>query len=331
MKIITGNSNPGLVRDIVRYLKRQPELAAEEVTLIPAQVGHFGNGEVSVYLGPGDESDVRNQEVYIVQSTCAPASNILELLLMVDAAARASAGQITVVFPFFAYAYQDRKSKPRVPISAKVMAQICAPPNKVNRVVCFDLHSAQVQALFDVVRSEHVFVRRVLVDYLAGRIRRLKRKFVLVAPDLGSSNVSRSYARRLGVPLAVIDKKHDPITEEVKAIHVMGASVRGKIACVIDDSSRTGRTVDEAVRALVHAGAAEVWAYLVHADFAPEGPRVLANCRHLTEIGVTDTIPLRPRHKKILGNKLRIISAADHIGETILRVHLGKSLSFMFD
>lgn len=328
MKILTGNSNPPLVRGIVRYL--ESHLDGEEALLVPAEVGQFGNGEVKVYLGPNDLGNVRDQDVYIVQSTKAPAGNILELLILIDAAARASARTITVVFPFFAYGYQDRKEKPRVPISAKLMAKLFTEAG-ATRFICFDLHAAQIQGFFDTPHVEHVYLRRLLVDYLGDRISTLKRRFVLVAPDLGSSKVSRAYATRLRVPLAIIDKKHDPRTDEVKAMALVGARVKGAIACIIDDSIRSGRTVVSAAEMLIQRGAKEVWTYVVHPDFAPSAITGLAQSRAVSEIGVTNTVLIPRKYRRAFGKRLHVIKADSFIGETIRRVHVGESLSSLFD
>lgn len=328
MKILTGNSNRPLVHGIVRYL--ESHLGSEEALLVPAEVCKFGNGEVKVYLGPNETGNVRDQDVYIIQSTKAPAENIMELLILTDAAARASARTITVVFPFFAYGYQDRKEKPRVPISAKLLATLFSAAG-ATRYICFDLHSAQIQGFFDSPHVEHVYLRKLLVDRLAGRISDLGRKFVLVAPDLGSSKVSRAYATRLGVPLAIIDKKHDPVTDEVKAMALVGARVKGAVACIIDDSIRSGRTVVSAAEMLLGKGAREVWTYVVHPDFSPAVITSLARSQAVTEVGVTNTLLIPPRYRKAFGDKLHVIEADDFIGETIRRVHVGESLSSLFD
>lgn len=328
MKILTGNSNPPLVKGVVRYL--ESHLGHEETLLVPAEVGHFGNGEVKVYLGPNETGNVRDQDVYIIQSTKAPAENILELLILIDAAARASARTITVVFPFFAYGYQDRKEKPRVPISAKLIAKMFTAAG-ATRFICFDLHSAQIQGFFDSPHVEHVYLRRLLVDHLSTRIAGLGNRFVLVAPDLGSSKVSRSYASRLGVPLTIIDKKHDPRTDEVKAMALVGTQVRGATACIIDDSIRSGRTVVNAAEMLLKKGAKEVWTYAVHPDFAPSVINGLAKSEAVTEIGVTNTLLIPGKYRKAFGSKLRVIRADDFIGETIRRVHVGESLSSLFN
>lgn len=308
LSILTGNANPQLAKAICRELK---------VPLGRSLVGRFSEGEVRVMIN----ENVRGKDVFVVQPTCPPVNdNLMELLIMLDALRRASARRITAVVPYYGYARQDRKDQPRVPITAKLVANLITSAG-ANRVLTMDLHAGQIQGFFD-IPLDHLFAVGVFEQYV--RRKRLK-PLVVVSPDVGGIKMARAYAKRLRAGLAIVDKRRGgPETTEV--MHILG-EVRGKTCLLVDDLIATGGSLVEAAAALKRAGAREVYGCITHPVLSgPAISRIAAS--PLKELIVTDTIPLDPgrRHPKI-----HVLSVAGLLSEAIRRIHYEVSISVLFD
>jgi ribose-phosphate pyrophosphokinase len=280
-------------------------------------ITRFADGELKVKL----EENIRGRDVFIVQSTQPPAEHILELLLFLDAAKRASADRITAVMPYFGYARQDRKDEPRVPISAKLIADLVA-RSGASRVLTMDLHAEQIQGYFD-IPVDHLYAAPVLIDYYqeydASRI-------IVVAPDTGSVKRARAFARRLGkhIPIAIVDKRRTGPNKSMVA-NIIG-DVKNRIALIYDDMLDTGGTMVDAAESIQEKGATEVYTCVVHPLLSRNAPdRVAKSC--IKELVVTDTIELPPE-KRI--EKLKILSVASLLGKAIMRIHRSESISSLF-
>lgn len=321
LKLVTGTSNPPLAAAIAHEL---------DVELVPAVVDRFTDGEVEVYLKDEAEANVRDCDAFLIQSTNPPAANIIEMLLLIDALKRASAGRLTLVFPYFGYACQDRKDKPRTAISAKVMAHVFSSLlESPDRVCCFDLHATQIQAFFDIPRVDHIFLRQILVDDIRQRFG--DEEVVIVAPDIGAGKAARAYARRVGEELAVLDKQRDPKTGKITIRGIIGAEyVRGKHAMIIDDMTRGSDTVVLGSEKLLEVGASAVSAYAAHGLLAGKACEALL-ASAVTNICVTDTIFISEEKREKLAKKLTVIPAAPFIARAIDRIHTGKGVSQLFD
>ncbi len=301
IRIFSGSSNPDLTRSIVRLLK---------VDMGRNTLDRFKDGEIRVKF---DES-VRGKDVFLVQSTCPPVNeNLMELLLMIDAAKRASAGRITAVIPYFGYARQDRKDVPRVPISAKLVAELIE-TSGADRVLSMDLHVDQLQGFFD-IPVDHIFARPVLHLYF----QKTKLKLLLVSPDTGGVERTRNLAERLGVPLAIIDKRRTG-PNQAEVMNIVG-DVKGFDAMLLDDIVDTGGTVVKGAEALIRAGAKSVRVACTHAVFSGAAPEILQKSP-LAEVVVTDTIPI-PREKHF--KKLTVVSVSKLFAEAISRIHENRS------
>lgn len=301
IRIFTGSANPDLARSIVRLLK---------MNLGELRIGRFKDGEIRVKF---DES-VRGEDVFLIQSTCPPVNeHLMELLLAIDAAKRASAGRITAVIPYFGYARQDRKDAPRVPISAKLVADLIATAG-ADRVLAMDLHIDQLQGFFD-IPVDHIFARTVMHSYF----RKKKLNVLVVSPDTGGVERSRRLAQLLKAPLAIIDKRRsEPNQSDV--MNIVG-EVRGFDAILFDDIIDTGGTVVKAAEALMRSGARTVRVACTHPVFSGEAPVSLQSSL-LTEVVVTDTIPVpHQRHFK----KLTVVSVSKMFAEAIHRIHENRS------
>ena len=312
VKLMTGNSNPQLARAVSGNLG---------IPLADVTVGRFSDGEVQVVIN----ESVRDCDVYIIQSLCHPANeNIMELLLIADALKRASAGRITAVIPYYAYGRQDRKVNPRDPISAKLLADIIT-TSGINHIVVIDLHAKQVEGFFD-IPVDHLQARPVLTEYflsegLGGE------DTVVVSPDIGGVTRARNFARVLGSPIAIIDKRR-PRPNVAEVMNIIG-EVKGKKAIIIDDIIDTAGTIVNAARAIKEKGAEEVYAACTHPVFS--GPAVdrLSKAVEegvIKEIIVTDTIPLREKFEGV-----KVLTVAGMIAEAIRRIHFGESISRMFN
>jgi len=309
LAIFSGNAHRKLAENICKYLK---------VKLSDAFVGKFSEGEIRVKIN----ENIRGKDVFVVQPTCPPANeNLMELLIMMDALRRSSALRITAVVPYFGYARQDRKDQPRVPITAKLVANLLTVAG-ANRVLTMDLHAGQIQGFFD-IPVDHLFSIGVFIDYFE----QLKIKdLVVVSPDVGGIKMARAYAKRLGAPLAIIDKRRES-PEKTEAMHILG-EVEGKNAIIVDDLVATGSSLFEGVDALKKAGAKNIYAAIAHGVLSGPAIERFNQCSHLKELVITDSIPL-DKHKA--HPKIKVLSVANLLGEAIKRIHNEESVSSLFD
>ncbi|MFA6142605.1 MAG: ribose-phosphate pyrophosphokinase [Candidatus Omnitrophota bacterium] len=306
--VFSGNSNKKLARDICKFLK---------IKLADASVDSFSDGEIRIKIN----ENVRGHDVFVVQSTCSPTNdNMMELLIMIDALRRASAQRITAVLPYFGYARQDRKDQPRVPITAKLVANLLSTAG-ADRVLTIDLHAGQIQGFFD-IPLDHLFAFKIFTDYI--KKLKLNRNLVIVSPDVGGIKTARAYAKSLNCSLAIVDKRRVD-DKHAEVMHIMG-DVKGKNAVVVDDMVATAGSMVEAVDAIKKAGAKEVYATTTHAVLC--GPAIeRIKKSSLKNLVVTDTIPLS-NDKAI--SKIKVLSVASLLGEAIKRIHEEASISVLF-
>jgi ribose-phosphate pyrophosphokinase len=306
--IFSGNSNPELARKICRSLK---------APLGDAEVDKFNDGEIRTRI----KEDVRGRDVFIVQPTCYPVNeNLMELLILIDAIRRSSARRITAVVPYYGYSRQDRKDRPRVPITAKLVANLITVAG-ANRVLTMDLHAGQIQGFFD-IPLDNLFAVNVFMEYFEHK--RLP-NLVVVSPDVGGIKMARAYAKKFKADLAVVDKRRIN-DKEAEVMNIMG-EVRGKNVCLIDDLVATAGTLVEAVAALKNAGAKKVFAAATHPVLS--GPAIERIERSgLEELIVTDTIPI-PKEKRT--SRIKVISVAPLLAKAIDRIHKEESVSTLFD
>lgn len=308
--IFSGNANPKLAEGICNYLG---------ISLGDVFVGRFSEGEIQVKIN----ENVRGKDIFLIQPTCSPPNkNLMELLIMLDAFRRASAKRITAVIPYFGYARQDRKDQPRVPITAKLVANLLSTAG-ADRILTMDLHAGQIQGFFD-IPLDHLFAVGVFVDYLTQRD--LRNNNVVVSPDVGGIKMARAYAKRLNAELAIIDKRRVS-PEEAEAIHILG-EVKGMNAIIIDDIIATGSSLIEAIEALKKAGACQITAAISHGVLSGQAIALIDQCRNLNELVITDSIPL-PEEKAI--KKIKVLSITGLLGEAIKRIHNEESVSCLFD
>jgi ribose-phosphate pyrophosphokinase len=308
LKLFTGNANPALAEEIAQYL-RQP--------VSDAEVTRFSDGEVFVQVN----ENVRGADVFVVQPTCPPVNDtLMELLIMIDALKRASAHRITAVLPYYGYARQDRKVQPRVPISAKLVADLLEAAG-VDRVLALDLHAGQIQGFFN-IPVDHLFANQVMIDYLD---KKDLKDTVVVAPDAGGVERARHIAKRLGAGLAIIDKRREGPNAAV-AMHLIG-EVEGRDAVVIDDMIDTAGTLVQAVGAVQREGARRILACGVHAVLSgPAIERIKAS--PIEEVVVTNSIPLTL--DKRTAARITVLTVAPLLGEAIRRIHDEESVSTLF-
>jgi len=307
LKILTGNANPDLAKAICASLG---------MPLGQAEVGRFSNGEIKVIIN----ENVRGNDVFIVQSTCHPVNDtLMELLLLIDAAKRASARRITAVIPFYGYARQDRKTRGREPISAKLVANLITTAG-ATRVLTMDLHAGQIQGFFD-IPLDHLTGIPIIADYFAGKH---LEDAVVVSPDLGGVSRARILAERLNVPIAIIDKRR-PEPNVAEVMNVIG-KVQGKNVIMIDDMIDTGGTIALGAQALLDLGAKDVYVACTHPVFSGSAVERLA-ASPIKELVALDTIPLTPEQKR---DKFTILSVAPLLGEAIIRIHEDLSISKLF-
>lgn len=309
LKIFTGNANRPLAQEICRYLRRP---------LGEVEVRDFADGETWVKI----DENIRGHDVFVIQSTNSPARNIMELLIMLDAIRRASPRRVTAVIPYFGYARQDRKDQPRVPITAKLMANLITTAG-AERVLTMDLHSAQIQGFFD-IPFDHLFASPVFVEHVKSSF---PSNVVVVAPDIGSVKMARAYATRLEAPLALIDKRR-PRQDEIEVMNVIG-DVDGKNVVIFDDIISTGGTLVKAAQALKERGALDIMACITHGVFAgPVFERLEQSV--ISKLVVTNTIHHPPEELERQSKKLEVLSVARILGEAIHRIHHEESLSSLF-
>ncbi|MBI3493563.1 MAG: ribose-phosphate pyrophosphokinase [Acidobacteria bacterium] len=308
LKVFSGSAHPELAREIAAFLG---------VTVGQARLRRFPDSEVSFQI----DENIRGTDVFVVQPTCTPVDeHLVELLIMIDAFRRSSAARITAVLPYYGYARQDRKDKPRVPISAKLVANVLSAAG-TNRVLTMDLHKAQIQGFFD-IPVDHLFAAPVIIDYLA---RLDYPKLTLVAPDAGGAERARAYAKRLDAELAVIDKRRtdDGATEVMNVI----GDVSGRTCIIQDDIIDTAGTITKAASALKANGAARVLACAVHGVLSgPAMDRIEKS--PIDKLIVTNTIPLAPAGQAC--SKIVVLSVARLLGQAIKSIHEETSVSSLF-
>jgi ribose-phosphate pyrophosphokinase len=281
-------------------------------------VGRFSEGEIRVQI----KENIRGKDVFIIQPTCPPTNeNLMELLILIDAARRASAKRITAVIPYYGYARQDRKDQPRVPITAKLVANLIYAAG-ANRVLCMDLHANQIQGFFD-IPVDHLYAINVLCDYLLNK--KLK-NMVVVSPDVGGLKMARAYAKRLGADLAIVDKRRAS-PEKTEVMHVLG-NVRGKNAVMVDDIIATGGSMIEAAEVLRKKGVKSLYAAVSHGILSGPALERIRNCSILKEVVITDSIPLKNPDKN---PKVKVLSVAQLLAEAIGRIHNEESISSLFE
>jgi len=308
MKIFTGNANPGLAKEICDRMN---------IPLGNAVVSRFSDGEINVQI----MDNVRGSDVFVVQPTAAPVNrHLMELLIMINALKRASAARITAVLPYYGYSRQDRKVQPRVPITAKLVADLITTAG-ANRVLTIDLHAGQIQGFFN-IPVDNLFAASVLLDYL--RTKKFK-NLTLVSPDAGGVERTRAFAKRLNASLAIIDKRREK-ANVAQVMHIIG-DVKGHDCLLLDDMVDTAGTLTEGVTALKNAGAGIVAAACTHAVLS--GPAIQRiNDSALDEVIVTNTIALDNKQKE--SRKLTVLSVAPVLAEAMTRIHEETSLSSLF-
>ncbi len=306
--MFSGRANPDLAEGIAQSL---------DIPLGKIEIIDFSDGEINVYI----QENVRGMDCFLVQSTCTPAqSNIMELLILVDAFRRASARRITTVMPYFGYARQDRKVRPRVPITAKLVANLLGAAG-TDRVLTMDLHAGQIQGFFD-IPVDHLFAASILIDYF---LQLDMPDLTVVSPDAGGVERARAFAKRMEAPLGIIDKRRER-GNVAQAMNVIG-DVENRTVLIVDDMIDTAGTLTEAARALTEKGAKAVYASATHPVFS--GPAIdrIENSV-LKEVVVTDTIPLNPRAVEC--PRVRVLPIARLLGDAIERIHTESSVSSLF-
>jgi len=310
IKIFAGNSNRGLAEEIAQKLG---------LTVGAATVGKFSDGEACINIG----EVVRGSDVFVIQSTCQPVNdNLVELLIMIDALKRASAGRITAVMPYFGYARQDRKARARDPISAKLVANLITVAG-ADRILTMDLHAPQLQGFFD-IPVDHLLGAPILSQYYANKFENLE-DVIIVSPDVGSVSRCRKFAEGLDVPLAIIDKRR-PKANVSTVVNIIG-DVRDKKVILVDDLIDTGGTIVNAANALLERGAKEIYACCTHAVLSGSAIEKIG-ASEIKELVALTTIPL-PEEKKI--DKIKMLSVAGIFAEAIERIYEYQSISILFN
>lgn len=309
MKLISGTANPELAQKISEYLA---------TPLVQTKITRFSDGEIFVEI----KENVRGADVFIIQPTCPPVNeNLVELLIMIDAARRASARRITAVIPYYGYARQDRKTAPRTPITAKLVANVIVVAG-ARRVLTMDLHAGQIQGFFD-IPVDHLYAMPVFLEYLKDKFR--GEEIVIVSPDAGGVERAREYAKRLNATMAIVDKRR-PRPNESEVMNIIG-DVKDKIAVIIDDMIDTAGTICKAASAIMDRGAKEVYAIATHPVLSGPAVERLAQSP-IKEVVVSDTIPLREEAQRL--DKIKVLSVSKLLGEAIRRIHTDDSISSLF-
>jgi ribose-phosphate pyrophosphokinase len=306
LKVFSGNANKDLANEICSYIGVEPG---------SIEVGRFSNGEIKVIIN----ENVRGSDVFVVQPTSSPVNdNLMELLIIIDALRRASASRITAVIPFYGYARQDRKTRGREPITAKLVANLLESAG-ADRVLTMDLHAGQIQGFFD-IPVDHLTAVPLLADYFKEQA---IENVVVVSPDAGGIARARDMAARLGAPVAFIDKRR-PEPNVAEVMHIVG-QVSGRNVILLDDMIDTGGSIVEAAKALREEGAASVMACATHPVFSGRAPENIPHAE-LKQLVVTNTIPIAESMKSVV----EVISVAPLFGDAIVRIHEGRSVSAMF-
>ena len=308
IKLFAGNSNKKLAEAIAREL---------HIPLSEVEVGHFSDGETSVHLC----ETVRGRDVFIIQSTCAPVNeNLMELLIMIDAARRASAGRITAVIPYFGYARQDRKARSRDPITAKLVADIITSAG-ADRVLTMDLHAAQIQGFFD-IPVDNLLGGPILYKAFKDKV---DDDFMIISPDVGSVARARAVATKLNCPMAIIDKRR-PKANQLEVMNIIG-DVKGKKCLMVDDMIDTAGTICQGAEALYNHGASEIYACCSHEVLSGPAIERLQNS-HINELVVLDSV-LLTEEKQI--PKIKVLSVAKLFATAIENIYLDKKMSDIYD
>ncbi|MEE9499894.1 MAG: ribose-phosphate pyrophosphokinase [Candidatus Omnitrophota bacterium] len=308
LSIFGGNSNVKLLEEICKFLR---------IKQGNASVGRFTDGEIQIKIN----ENVRGNDVFVMQSTSFPANdNLAELLILIDALKRASADRITAVLPYFGYARQDRKDQPRVPITAKLIANLLSRAG-ASRVLTVDLHAGQIQGFFD-IPLDHLYAINTFVEYFE---KKHVENLVVVSPDVGGIKMARAYSKRLKADLAVVDKRRIN-DRQAEVMNIMG-EVSGKNVVIVDDIIATAGSLVEAAGALKNAGAKDIYATITHPVLCgPAVERITAS--PLKELVVTDTIPIE--ESKMIG-KIKVLSLAPLLASAIKRIHDEESISILFE
>jgi ribose-phosphate pyrophosphokinase len=306
LKITSGRSNVQLAEKIAQNL---------EMDLTPTSIRNFSDGEIWVKY----EENIRGVDLFIIQSTFAPAENIMELLMLIDAASRASAKRITVVIPYFGYARQDRKDQPRVSLTAKLKANLLEKAG-ADRVITVDLHSSQIQGFFD-IPVDHLYASSVLIKEIRNM---MQQPLSVAAPDVGGVKTARNYSSKLDGSLVLVDKRR-PAHNEAEITTIIG-DVENRNVLLVDDMIDTGNTFIKCAEAIKERGALSVYGAVVHPVFSGNALEKIENSFGIDKLLVTDTIPLKSKT-----NKIEVISIAELISEAIIRTHDNRSISSLFD
>ena len=304
--IFSGSSNPELTKKICDYLNLNEGLL---------ELKRFSDGEIWAKF----KENIRGRDVYIIQSTMPPAENLMELLILLDAAKRSSATRVTAVIPYFGYARQDRKDQPRVAVTAKMIADIISKAG-ADRVITMDLHAAQIQGFFD-IPLDHLYASPIYTDEFKNKSENL----VVVSPDAGGIKIARSYAKRLKAELVLIDKRR-PNHNQAEVMNVIG-EVDGKNILIVDDLIDTGGTFVAAISALKKRGAKKIYGAITHPLLSGKALQRIESSE-LDKLYVTDTIPLR---NLAPDSKIQINTSAELFAEAIIRSHYNESISSLFD
>ena len=308
LKVFTGNGHPELAKSVCEYL---------DIPLGQAEVFKFANDNTFVRI----HENIRQRDVFIIQPTCFPVNdNLMELLIMIDACKRASAGRITAVVPYYGYGRTDKKDQPRVPITARLVADLLTAAG-ADRLLTVDLHAGQIQGFFNIPVDE-LTTLPLLGDYFAAKE---IQDLVVVAVDIGISKKARDIAEHLGAPLAIIEKRRMSNNDVSETMNVIG-EVEGKTSLVFDDEIVTGGSIVNAAKALYEQGVIDVYCCVTHPVLSKEGSEIMAKSK-FSEVVVTDTIPMPPEKRN---GKFTILSVAPLLGEAIYRIHKGQSVGDLF-
>lgn len=308
LKVFTGNGHPVLAQSVCDYLK---------IPLGQSEVFKFANDNSFFRI----RENIRQRDVFIIQPTCFPVNdNLMELLIMIDACKRASAGRITAVVPYYGYGRTDKKDQPRVPITARLVADLLT-VSGADRLLTVDLHAGQIQGFFNIPVDE-LTTLPIMAEYFATKE---IQDLVVVAVDIGISKKARDMAERLGAPLAIIEKRRVGNDDENETMNVIG-DVEGKVALTFDDEIDTGGTIVNAAKALTEQGVKEVFCCVTHPVLSRNAPEIMATSK-FTEVVVADTIPMSPEKRN---GKFTVLSVAPLLGEAIYRIHKGQSVGDLF-
>ncbi|MDD4294381.1 MAG: ribose-phosphate pyrophosphokinase [Candidatus Omnitrophica bacterium] len=307
--VMGGNANPKLTVEICKHLGLK-----EAKTMIK----RFSDGEVRVEI----DENVRGKDVFLIQPTCPPVNeNLVELLIMLDALRRASAKRVTAVIPYYGYARQDRKDRPRVPITAKLVANLLT-GSGADRVLTLDLHAGQIQGFFD-IPLDHLYAIDIFIEYINKQLN--IDDFVIVSPDVGGIKTARSYAKKFGAGLAIVDKRRNS-PDSTDVMHILG-EVDGKNVIMVDDIVATGGSLVEAARALKQFGAKKIFAAITHGILSSDAVKKI-NQSDIDQLIITDSIPLSPEK---VSPKIKVVSVGKLLAEAIKRIRFEKSISVLFD